>query len=122
MRRALVVAALVAATLAKAEVVEIEGYEWEHRPDLLPSCERVVWVQRSWDEVRAVCGAYACAGPLSGGMPACHVVSGYSEAEARHVKLRLSGGESLYEHEARHVLERFVHPGKKFSVNTVKEK
>jgi hypothetical protein len=37
----------------------------------------------------------------------CVVVSRYSENEARH---HMIYGESLYDHEARHVLEGLVHP------------
>lgn len=100
---------LFAATrCAKAEPVEIAGQMWEPWPEA-PVCERVVWVKKEWAEIRFACGAFACAGPSSA-IPACHVFSGYSEEEARSV---MAYGESLYQHEARHILERLRHPATK---------
>lgn len=92
--------------LARAAPVEIASQLWELRPDVMPECERVVWVRKEWAELRSVCGALACSGP-SAVIPACTVFSGYSESEARAVRVY---GESLYAHEARHILERMLHP------------
>lgn len=88
----------------------IAGYEWEPNPDQ-PICEKVEWVQVKWEEIRESCGSEACAGLFLNGrmVYGCKVYSGYSEAWARG---RVVNGESMYDHEARHILKRLRHPAR----------
>lgn len=86
--------------MSGAGPVMIDGLEWVPDP-ARQQCQTMIWKQAPWTEVRNVCGGLACA-PGTG----CEVISGYSEAEAKKMKnswLR-SDGESLYEHELRHIL------------------
>jgi len=86
----------------------IGGYLWTPDPSS-PTCEKVVWRQVEPPRVPGLCM------DLEGRVPSdktscalgCVVISQFSEDEARR---RMIYGESLYEHEARHVLERLVHP------------
>lgn len=95
--------------LVFASIIFIEGVAWVHDPTM-PKCEKVEWVQVSWDENRKLCGASACAGILK--ERPCAVVSGYSEEEARSIPVDTWNmkSESIYAHEARHILEQLKHP------------
>lgn len=90
----------------------IAGYLWTPDPEM-PICDHVEWVQVSWEGARESCGYLACASKLwnedrgAWGYNGCRVFSGFSEQEARRM---IQNGESLYDHEARHILQRLVHP------------
>jgi hypothetical protein len=86
----------------------IAGYLWEPDPTS-PECGKVIWRQVDRARIPGLCMDSAGREAREGTSCAlgCVVVSQYSEAEARR---RMLFGESLYDHEARHVLEGLVHP------------
>jgi len=86
----------------------IAGYLWTPDPSS-PTCKTVVWRQVEPPRVPGLCMDQEGHVPSEKASCAlgCVVISPLSEDAARH---RMIYGESLYEHEARHVLERLVHP------------
>ena len=115
----MIAAALLAAGCAgmpgEQPIRVIAGFEWEHDPER-PRCERVEWVKVPWDRMQGVEARAALYfdGRVEVG---CQVFSGYSEADAR--ALRIPGTtETIYDHEARHVMERLRHPEKSAAQRT----
>ena len=113
MRHRLVCRALyAAATCALAGCVDstlrIGGYLWEKNPSA-PVCETVIWRQVDRSRIPGLCMDSVQGAAPEGASCAlsCVVVSPYSESEARR---RMIFGDSLYDHEARHVLEGLAHP------------
>jgi hypothetical protein len=85
----------------------IAGYLWELDEEA-PYCQRVIWRQVSADRLPGLCsGKGKAAEGLAACAMNCLVLSKYSEEEAKRID---SYGESLYDHEARHVLKRRRHP------------
>jgi hypothetical protein len=84
----------------------ISGAWWEFDPTM-PVCTRVDWLVESRARLDLVCGRGYDACAL---LEVCAVVSVYSEGEAMGVWTGGMLGESLYDHERRHVLERMRHP------------
>ena len=87
---------------------QIHGYQWVADPSL-PHCERMAWAQVDQGAMRGLCSyngiapdprVIACA-------QGCMVFSPLSAAEAKQYD---EWGESLYQHEERHVLGRMSHP------------
>jgi hypothetical protein len=83
------------------------GHVWIDAP-YLPDCTEVKWLEVAPDLLNDICGkhVYACY-PYYYSAYQCTAVSDFSENEAKALRLC---GESLYDHEARHILEKKVHP------------
>ena len=86
----------------------IHGYQWVH-DESLPHCDNMAWVQVSQEAMEGLCSSngqgadprvIACASR-------CVVFSPLGKDEAKHYD---EFGESLYDHEARHVIGRMSHP------------
>lgn len=96
--------------LVLAFAANASEYEWV--PDATrPVCKEAHWVQITWEEAQTRCGHVACAEPGT-----CTVVSQYSAEEARHKCSRElvpmnECQETIYDHEAKHILQRLKHPG-----------
>jgi hypothetical protein len=88
----------------------VGGYWWVADPQA-PYCARVEWKQVARERIPGLCNASARAARhgLSCAI-GCLVLSPYSEREARRVAL--PDGDTLYRHEARHVLRGWVHPAR----------
>jgi hypothetical protein len=85
----------------------IGGYLWEFDANR-PVCERVTWHQVPRSSIPGLCSARGrAASPDTSCAIGCVVVSQYSERDAHQIRL---WDDTLYAHEARHVLERLVHP------------
>ena len=85
---------------------EIHGYRWV-KDDRMPRCEVMVWHTIPVEQLSTL--QQSCprtASPIACAV-GCVVFSYYSESQARLVD---QWGESLYDHEARHVLQRMKHP------------
>lgn len=84
------------------------GYWWVADPHA-PRCERVEWKQVASERIPGLCNATATAARegLSCAI-GCLVVSPFPEDEAN--RIALPQGDTLYRHEARHVLRGWIHP------------
>jgi hypothetical protein len=96
---ALSLAAGCAAVGLPGDVKLIHGYAWRF-DSTMPVCASLTWEHGSFEEMRSRCGNAACA-------VGCKVLSPYTEEQARSM---MAYGESLYNHEARHVFGRMRHP------------
>lgn len=103
-----VLAAALATSCAMTRVERVGGYLWVADPGA-PHCDGVVWKQVQRDRIPGLCGDAAHAAPEGASCAAgCLVLSPYSERQAK--ALVLAGGDTLYRHERRHVLEGLIHP------------
>ena len=109
LRRALLASLVVAcaANVACSTVEYRDGYYWQKDPSA-PACREVTWKQVQPERIPGLCGTQATsAGQWYSCSLGCVVVSPFSEEQAKHVPVFR---ETLYDHEARHVLEGLVHP------------
>jgi hypothetical protein len=106
-RRRLVLLALVLPAAAACTYQRIGGYLWEFDARM-PVCDSVTWHQVAPNQIPGLCSSRGRAASWGSSCAVgCVVISQYSESEAKHRDL---WGDTLYDHESRHVLERKAHP------------
>lgn len=103
---ALVAVSLVA-VLSGCAGEPIHGYLWAFDPTL-PVCTTVLWRQIRPEQAPGLCMERGHAATRATSCAVgCMVLSPYSEQQAKQLD---SWGESVYDHEMRHALQRMVHP------------
>jgi hypothetical protein len=85
----------------------IGGYLWQYDA-AQPVCKDATWHQVAPNQIPGFCSSRGRAASYGTSCAlGCVVISQYSEAQAKHIDL---WGDTLYDHERRHVLDRKVHP------------